>query len=305
MRILDAGLRQEVESLAFSPDGCTLAASAAFEQAVVHDLTGARPPVLIGNGRSPGETLLRFEPGGRVLAAVTVDGRTRFDRDRGTVLGVSPRDPHARGLVVGFDTTLNGDRLVTSQIELDRSRLCGWEPEGEGWGLRWSVECGDLSMPALSTDGLRVAHVAFAERGHSGPPRLFVYDARTGELVASRPFPYMALPEPRYRADGRQVVAVHEMMLVVWDPLMPGKPALVRNDSRRHFTAAAYHPSGRYLFTTSNDATVTVWDTDSWARVKRFDWDIGRLRSVAVSPDGLLAAAGSDRGRVVVWDVDV
>jgi WD40 repeat protein len=79
----------------------------------------------------------------------------------------------------------------------------------------------------------------------------------------------------------------------------------VKNDTRQHFTAAAFHPSGRYLFTTSNDATVTVWDADGWVRVKRFAWDIGRLRSVAVSADGLLAAAGSDRGRVVVWDVDV
>lgn len=305
MRVLNAGLRQGVESLAFSPDGGTLAVSAAFEQAVVHDLTGTRPPVLIGGGRLPGHTVLRFEPGGRVLAASTMDGRTRFDRDSGVALGVSPRDPLARGLVVGFDVTPSGDRLITSQIEIDRSRLCGWEPEGEGWGLLWSAESGDSSDPALSADGRRAAHVAFETGNYALPPRLRVYDAVTGELVASRPFPYTELPEPHYRPDGRQVVAVHEMTLVVWDPIIPGKPALVRNDSRRHFTAAAYHPSGRYLFTTGNDATVTVWDTDSWARVRRFDWDIGRLRSVAVSPDGLLAAAGSDTGRVVVWDVDV
>jgi WD40 repeat protein len=30
-----------------------------------------------------------------------------------------------------------------------------------------------------------------------------------------------------------------------------------------------------------------------------------RLRSVAFSPDGVLAAAGSDTGKVVVWDVDL
>ena len=34
------------------------------------------------------------------------------------------------------------------------------------------------------------------------------------------------------------------------------------------------------------------------------EWKIGKLRCVAVAPDGLRMAAGSDRGKVVIWDVD-
>ena len=47
-----------------------------------------------------------------------------------------------------------------------------------------------------------------------------------------------------------------------------------------------------------------LYDTASGALARTFTWDIGRMRSVAFSPDGLLAAAGSDTGKVVVWDVD-
>jgi hypothetical protein len=39
--------------------------------------------------------------------------------------------------------------------------------------------------------------------------------------------------------------------------------------------------------------------------VQVFDWDVGRLRSTAFSPDGMLAAAGGDAGKIVLWDVDL
>ena len=81
--------------------------------------------------------------------------------------------------------------------------------------------------------------------------------------------------------------------------------AAIPSDNRKQFTGIAFHPSGRYLAATSNDKTVKLYDTTSWEVARTFTWDIGRMRSIAFSPDGTLAAAGSDSGKVVVWDVDV
>jgi hypothetical protein len=55
----------------------------------------------------------------------------------------------------------------------------------------------------------------------------------------------------------------------------------------------------------NNDATARIIDTHTWEVVRQYAWDIGRLVSVAVSPDGALAAAGGQKGRVVVWDLDL
>jgi WD40 repeat protein len=77
------------------------------------------------------------------------------------------------------------------------------------------------------------------------------------------------------------------------------------NDNVKHFTGLAFHPSGRYLAATSKDATVKLYDTASWQLATTLTWDIGRMRSIAFSPNGTLAAAGSDTGRIVVWDLDV
>jgi WD40 repeat protein len=81
--------------------------------------------------------------------------------------------------------------------------------------------------------------------------------------------------------------------------------AVIENTSRFAFTGLAFHPSGRFLAATSNDATVKLYDTSNWSLATTYTWDVGRMRSIAFSPDGLLAAAGSDTGKVVVWDVDV
>ena len=42
----------------------------------------------------------------------------------------------------------------------------------------------------------------------------------------------------------------------------------------------------------------------SGAELKTFDWKIGKLYCAAFSPDGLTCAACSNKGQVVIWDVD-
>ena len=86
---------------------------------------------------------------------------------------------------------------------------------------------------------------------------------------------------------------------------LEAKPREVRSDTRAHFTAIAFHPNGRFLLAASNDQTVKLYDTTTWEPARAFTWSVGRMRSVCFSPDGTLAAAGSERGKIVVWDVDL
>jgi WD40 repeat protein len=77
-----------------------------------------------------------------------------------------------------------------------------------------------------------------------------------------------------------------------------------RNNSRKSFTDLAFHPSGRCLAVTSNDGTVRFYDTTTWQLAETFTWNVGKMVGIAFSPDGALAAAGSDTGQIVIWDVD-
>lgn len=68
--------------------------------------------------------------------------------------------------------------------------------------------------------------------------------------------------------------------------------------------SVAYHPQGWSVAVTNNTPTVRFYDPKSWRVAKKFNWKAGRLCSVAFSPDGTRAAAGSGDGRIVVWDVE-
>lgn len=52
------------------------------------------------------------------------------------------------------------------------------------------------------------------------------------------------------------------------------------------------------------DGCVRYWDPIDLSPREILKGGIGKLYAVAVSPDGIMAAAGGDPGKVVVWDLD-
>ncbi len=70
-------------------------------------------------------------------------------------------------------------------------------------------------------------------------------------------------------------------------------------------TGVAFHPSGTHVFTGGEDRTVRRWCIGQTLKAGgAFDWDIGAVWSLAVSPDGLIAAAGGSFGELCIWDLD-
>ena len=66
----------------------------------------------------------------------------------------------------------------------------------------------------------------------------------------------------------------------------------------------AFSPDGQTLLTARAGGTVGVWDVATWKLRREYAWKVGKLYSVAFAPDGLTCAAGGEKGRVVVGDVE-
>lgn len=69
--------------------------------------------------------------------------------------------------------------------------------------------------------------------------------------------------------------------------------------------AVAFNPAGTLLATVGDSGLVNLYDTKTWKPTGTFDWKIGKLRAVCFSADGTRAAALSETGDIMVWDMEV
>jgi hypothetical protein len=159
---------------------------------------------------------------------------------------------------------------------------------------------------AYEPDGVRIAALEGEYQRDRGWVRQLVFrDPANWAVQCQLPLPGRVLEQLTVSPDGSWLVVRSGASLLIWDVNhLDSEPRKVRG-GKQHFTSVAFHPSGRYLAATSNDTTVRLYDTTSWQIAKTFAWEVGRLRSVTFAPDGLLAAVGSDSGKIVVWDFEL
>ena len=132
-----------------------------------------------------------------------------------------------------------------------------------------------------------------------------VRDTATGEVRSTVKYPSGYHRTITVSPDGRRVAVQGYDLVYVWDTATWGKPKRI-TDFQGPLESLAFHPSRPLLLgTRPGSYSVQCLDTDSAKRAAELYWNVGKLTSVAFSADGVLAAAGSSSGKIVVWDVDL
>jgi WD40 repeat protein len=304
MQLLTAG-RRHASALVFAPDGRALVAACRRHAPVLWKLPATDEPVPLTDAVSYDATNFTFSADASVVSWIDTHQRREYDRPSGTTREVTHLPD---GESAYAQTSCGpGGRLIVATAEREvggRIRALRSDAGGQ-WAEVWTVGPNDVGVVRLA--GCPRADRFFTwetqrEENH-WTYQLVMRSSLTGEVIDRMDAPVTFIDDVAAKPDGTALIMFKDSSLYFWCP--GEKVRKVRTGTLKHYRSVAFHPEGRYLLAGNNDTTARLIDTDTWEVARQFTWDIGRLTAVAVSPDGALAAAGGDRGRVVVWDLDV
>jgi WD40 repeat protein/V8-like Glu-specific endopeptidase len=289
------GHTQRVNTLAFSPDGKTLASGSDDGTVRLWDVSGQRQVgVLTGH---TGVIAVAFNRDGKTLASGSDDGTVR--------LWDVPGQRQVGGLVVGH----TGDVFTMAFSRDGKTLASGSGTSSDTVGL-WDVASG-RQVGTLHTNG--VFTVAFSRDAKTLASSGF--GTRLWDLASRQPRGAPLIGETgiastlAFSRDGRTLASGSDDGTVrLWD-LASRRP---RSDPLTGHTggnaggvgSVAFSPDGKTLASGGGDETVRLWDVASRRQVgPPLIGHTGGVGSVAFSPDGKTLASGAGDDTVRLWNV--
>ena len=310
---------KQLQSLTFSADSTTLYASHSGYGVVAWNLTDRTArPVWAG-----GEKMLHAFvplPGGRwAVGQSLTSGAPRNNPNRLIDLQADTSRPFllfpelgvaaCNEYLAGVSTSYYDEERPSNTPNM---RLYGFSRTADGPRYAWHVDISGYAGAAVRFGPDRfvawermTVHTA---RGSALRQYATARRAADGSEEAEIDLPRQNTQQLLGSPDGSQLVARWGNELHVWSAAdWKQRPRVVAGKYKHTMAgpAAAFDPSGRYLLVTNDGPSVLVYDTTTWKQVRKWKWDAGVLRVLAIAPDRSLAAATGPRGRIVVWDLDL
>lgn len=242
-------------------------------------------------------SLPRFPVGESVQVAW--DGWMHCYRIDGDDLLPWPNPIFAQQLVVSADGSRLGLTRLIHETRTVLFQVRGVTADAGGHPIGWDQTLdAPFALVGFLPDGERLVTI------DSSAVRIRAFAG--GEELGNARYPTYNVNHPQLSPNGRYLGVVGYQSMYLYDIAALGKPRMITSTrSFGDFRSFAFHPDGRMLAVIHGGPTlVKLYDVETLKLRAKYNWKVGALSCVTFSPDGMLGAAGSEDGRIVLWDVD-